>query len=84
MKALWLEDRALSFRDDVPMPRSTAGEALVRVLLAGICNTDLEMVRGYYPFTGVLGHEFVGIVEEGPTAKGSPFPRLQGAASCPD
>jgi threonine dehydrogenase-like Zn-dependent dehydrogenase len=38
----------------------------VRVLQAGICNTDLELVRGYYPFTGILGHEFVGVVEEGP------------------
>lgn len=66
MKALWLEDRTLSFRDDLPVPHPTGGEALVRVLQAGICNTDLEMVRGYYPFAGVLGHEFVGVVEEGP------------------
>lgn len=66
MKALWLENRTLRFRDDLPVPRPAAGEALVRVLQAGICNTDLEMVRGYYPFTGVLGHEFVGVVEEGP------------------
>lgn len=42
------------------------GEALVRVLLAGICNTDLELVRGYYPYRGVPGHEFVGVVERGP------------------
>lgn len=65
MKALWLEDRALRFRDDLPMPQAAPNEALIRVLTAGICNTDLEMVRGYYPFTGVLGHEFVGVVEEG-------------------
>jgi threonine dehydrogenase-like Zn-dependent dehydrogenase len=39
----------------------------VRVLRAGICNTDLELLRGYYPYTGVLGHEFVGLVEQGPT-----------------
>jgi threonine dehydrogenase-like Zn-dependent dehydrogenase len=38
----------------------------VRVTRAGVCNTDLEMVRGYYPFTGIPGHEFVGRVEEGP------------------
>lgn len=68
MQALWLEDRALSFRDDLAAPHVEAHEALVRVLRAGICNTDLEMVRGYYPFTGVPGHEFVGIVEEGPEA----------------
>jgi len=41
----------------------------VRVLRAGVCNTDLELVRGYYPFTGVPGHEFVGRVESAPGAE---------------
>ncbi len=58
MRALWLEEQQLRIRDDLPMP--PPGEALVRVLLAGICNTDIELTRGYYPFTGILGHEFVG------------------------
>ena len=57
MRALWLENRQLRLRDDVAPP---TGEALVRVLLAGICNTDIELTRGYYPFTGIPGHEFVG------------------------
>lgn len=48
---------------DIPMPQPGVGEALIRVLTAGICNTDLEIKRGYMGFTGVLGHEFVGIVE---------------------
>lgn len=65
MRALWLEDRRLRLRSDVPVP-SVEGEAKVRVLLAGICNTDLELLRGYYPYAGVPGHEFVGVVEEGP------------------
>jgi threonine dehydrogenase-like Zn-dependent dehydrogenase len=60
MKALWLENNRVDLRD-VPRP-SHPGEALVRVRLAGICSTDLELVRGYYPYTGVLGHEFVGEV----------------------
>jgi len=47
-------------------PRSEAGVALVRVELAGVCNTDLELVKGYMGFRGVLGHEFVGTVVEGP------------------
>jgi threonine dehydrogenase-like Zn-dependent dehydrogenase len=47
-------------------PRPGAGDAIVRVTLAGICNTDLELVRGYMGFTGILGHEFVGVVEHGP------------------
>lgn len=64
MNALWLQDTTLSLRE-VPIPRH-ADEALVRVHLSGICGTDLEMVRGYYPYTGVLGHEFVGEVVESP------------------
>jgi len=51
-------------REDYPRPVPPPGEALVRVRLAGICNTDLEIVRGYMGFRGVLGHEFVGTVEE--------------------
>jgi 2-desacetyl-2-hydroxyethyl bacteriochlorophyllide A dehydrogenase len=65
VKALWLEDQALSMRD-VPVPTPPAGEALIRVRLSGICGTDLELVRGYYPFTGIIGHEFVGDVVESP------------------
>ena len=66
MHAAWLENQQLAFRDDLPTPVPVAGEALVRVLLAGICNTDIELTRGYYPFTGILGHEFAGVVEQGP------------------
>lgn len=49
---------------EVPMPRPGRGEALIRVLTAGICNTDLELMRGYMGFRGIPGHEFVGIVEQ--------------------
>jgi threonine dehydrogenase-like Zn-dependent dehydrogenase len=66
MRALWLEDRALRLVDDAPAPELAAGEALVRVQIAGVCNTDLELARGYYPFTGIPGHEFVGRVEAAP------------------
>ena len=48
---------------EVPMPRPQSHEALIRVKLAGICNTDIEIIRGYMGFTGILGHEFVGVVE---------------------
>lgn len=67
MRALWLEAQQVRVRGDAPHPSSN--EAVVRVSLAGVCNTDLEMVRGYYPFTGVPGHEFVGVVER---ADGAP------------
>ncbi len=66
MKGLWLENNQLQLRTDIPIPDPPQGEALVRVLCAGICNTDLELKKGYYPYTGILGHEFVGVVEQGP------------------
>jgi threonine dehydrogenase-like Zn-dependent dehydrogenase len=67
MKALWLENKHLQLRTDLPIPEVSPGEALVRVVRAGICNTDLELLKGYYPYSGILGHEFVGIVEQGPS-----------------
>jgi threonine dehydrogenase-like Zn-dependent dehydrogenase len=50
------------------VPASRPGYALVRMTRAGICNTDLEIVKGYMSFRGVLGHELVGVVEDGPDA----------------
>ncbi|MCP4661952.1 MAG: alcohol dehydrogenase catalytic domain-containing protein [bacterium] len=64
MQALHLGPDGLKLRDDTPRPRPEPEEALVRVLKAGICATDLELVKGYAGFRGVLGHEFVGVVEE--------------------
>ncbi len=64
MRALVYSNNSLSFERNHPAPAPLEDEALIRVLLAGICNTDLEIVRGYMGFHGVLGHEFVGIVEE--------------------
>lgn len=63
MKVLVFDGR-LTLRRDYPAPQ-VAGESLVRVLRAGICNTDLEIIKGYMGYHGVLGHEFVGIVENG-------------------
>ncbi len=57
--------RTVRFVDDYPSPKPAAGEVLVRVRLAGICATDLEIARGYLSFTGVPGHEFVGTVVAG-------------------
>ena len=47
-----------------PVPKPKCNEALIRVTMAGICNTDLEIINGYMDFKGVPGHEFVGIVEK--------------------
>ncbi len=66
MKALWLCDGRLRLREDVKLPAIAAHEARVRVLAAGICGTDLALVDALYSFEGVPGHEFVGVVEEGP------------------
>ncbi|MFQ5640282.1 MAG: alcohol dehydrogenase catalytic domain-containing protein [bacterium] len=62
MRALYLKDTIALTDRDCPIPGR--GEALVKVHMAGICNTDLELVKGYMGFEGVLGHEFVGVVEE--------------------
>lgn len=64
MRCIWLQNQQMTFRDDQPLPKPLANEALVKVLLAGLCATDLEMLKGYYPFTGVPGHEFVGQIVE--------------------
>lgn len=64
MKALRFNDNGLHLAD-VAKPASN-GEALIRVTKSGICNTDLEIVRGYAGFHGTIGHEFVGVVEESP------------------
>lgn len=63
MKAL-VFDKQLTFRNDIPQPDVPAGEALIKVLMAGVCNTDIEITKGYMGFHGIPGHEFVGIVEE--------------------
>lgn len=59
-------DNGLRFDPAYPNPVPPPGEALIRVRLAGICNTDLELLRGYMAYRGVLGHEFVGEVVQGP------------------
>lgn len=61
MKALRFENNDLHLADVAPP--NTENEALVRVVMSGICNTDLEIVRGYAGFSGTIGHEFVGVAE---------------------
>ena len=64
MKAL-VFDGQVSFRDNYPLPTPPAGEVLVQVRRAGICNTDIEITKGYMNYRGVLGHEFVGELADG-------------------
>jgi threonine dehydrogenase-like Zn-dependent dehydrogenase len=63
MRALVYRNNTLTLEKNYRQPELQPGEALIRVLQVGICNTDLEITRGYMAFEGVLGHEFVGIVE---------------------
>jgi threonine dehydrogenase-like Zn-dependent dehydrogenase len=63
MLSVHLENGKLELRD-APLPDRPPGFALIRMLCAGICNTDLELQRGYYGFCGTPGHEFVGEVVE--------------------
>ena len=65
MQAIWLEDQQIRLRDDIRQPNRPT-EALIRIRKAGICSTDLELVKGYYPYAGIPGHEFVGEVVNAP------------------
>src|SRR4026207_869268 len=65
MLALRVDRKKLSVKD-VEKPHD---EVLVRVVLSGVCNTDLEIARGYAGFQGTIGHEFVGVVESASSDK---------------
>ncbi|MBT7781164.1 MAG: alcohol dehydrogenase catalytic domain-containing protein [Nitrosopumilus sp.] len=62
MKATYFDGKQIILDENFPDPQSD--ETLVRVNLAGICGTDLEILDGYMEYTGILGHEFVGTVEK--------------------
>lgn len=64
MKALYFDGEKPVYTENYEKPVPSPGHSLIRVLLSAICNTDREVIRGYRPdFRGILGHEFVGIVE---------------------
>ena len=67
MRAIVLDDQVV-ISANRPTPSPLEGEVLVRVTRAGICETDLQLIKGYMGFRGVLGHEFVGVAESGPMA----------------
>jgi threonine dehydrogenase-like Zn-dependent dehydrogenase len=67
MRAIVLDDQ-VTVTSGRPAPTPASGEVLVRVIRAGVCETDLQLIKGYMGFRGVLGHEFVGIAESGPMA----------------
>ena len=70
MQAVVWDGRVVAVRDR-PDPEPAEGMATVAVTLAGVCNTDLEIMKGYMNFSGILGHEFVGVVENAKTEERS-------------
>ena len=82
MRAIYFENGKIDFveRDK---PQLALGEALLKVRLAGICNTDIELYKGYYGFAGVPGHEFVAEVEECPDRPELVGKRVVADINCP-
>jgi threonine dehydrogenase-like Zn-dependent dehydrogenase len=66
MQAVYWDGRDVKLDSSYPRPLADKKNALVKVHLAGICSTDLKILKGYMDFRGVPGHEFVGSVNEGP------------------
>jgi threonine dehydrogenase-like Zn-dependent dehydrogenase len=62
MQALYYADNTVVYHPDYPQPVLQTGEALLKIRLAGICSTDLEISKSYAGFTGIMGHEFVATV----------------------
>jgi threonine dehydrogenase-like Zn-dependent dehydrogenase len=68
MRAVVLNSSGVKFESEYPAPEPGDGEVLVRVTCAGVCETDLQLIAGYMDYSGVLGHEFVGVAESGELA----------------
>lgn len=65
MRGIFFKDNEASYREDLEIPVRKSSQSLIKITHAGICNTDKEILRGYRPqFSGIMGHEFVGIVCE--------------------
>ena len=78
MRAIYLGQEGVHYQADHAPPTVRAGEVIIDVITAGICETDLQLAQGYMGFSGILGHEFVGIAASGPFAGG----RVVGEINC--
>jgi threonine dehydrogenase-like Zn-dependent dehydrogenase len=65
MKGVFCNGAGIRLRDDLPEPMAGPEETVLRVRTVGICDTDLQLARGYMQFWGILGHEFVGELADG-------------------
>jgi len=67
MRGLYYNGTDAEYRDNLPKPIATGNQSLIRILISAVCSTDKEILKGYRPdFAGIMGHEFVGVVEESP------------------
>lgn len=66
MNGLWLDKQGIGFRDNLEVATVAEADALIAVTYAGLCGTDLELLRGYAGYEGIPGHEFIGEVIDGP------------------
>lgn len=64
MRALYFDGKNLNYTENYQKPEISLGRSIVKVILAAVCNTDREILRGYHAFQGVIGHEFIGVVEQ--------------------
>jgi threonine dehydrogenase-like Zn-dependent dehydrogenase len=64
MRGIYCDGTSIGLRKDLPVPEPLPGEVRLRVRAVGICDTDLQLAKGYMGFRGVLGHEFVGVDAE--------------------
>ncbi len=79
MRAVHLRDSEVTYSSDTDEPVIADGEVCVQVLKAGICETDLQLAKGYMKFQGIPGHEFVGVAQSGRFAGC----RVVGEINCP-
>ena len=65
MRGVFRDGETILLKKDLPEPRTVANETILKVRIAGICDTDLQLARGYMNYRGILGHEFVGLDDSG-------------------
>ena len=65
MRGVYCDGTRIQYRSDLDPPTSRAGEVEIQVRKVGICDTDVQIARGYMGFRGILGHEFVGLTADG-------------------
>src|SRR3954462_9653974 len=65
MRGVYCDGSMIRLRNDLPTPKAGDDEVVLRVRMAGICDTDLQLARGYMNYRGILGHEFVGSDDSG-------------------